>query len=343
MKTEYLFCPSEFSEPPVSVQHITLTVDIAETEVTVSSETSFRAAVPISEVKLNAKNLEIKSLTQNGRRVEYTYADDIITLQLNKPLAAGSEFRIAAKTICRPTDNILEGLYYDITPKGLPRTIISQCQQWGFQRIAPCIDDMRAKCTWTTTIIADSRFSNLISNGNVSRARTRYDNTRDTITYQNDEPMPPYLFFLGVGTWDTFTRDFCYPDGKHVRLELLTLPGSDAYDAGVALDIMADAILWTHIFTGPERFDDEDKRMKLYELCTRRFKGEDGLTEEIENLSGNMVFGYQYPYEVYREIAMQNSDFGGMENTGNTTIIASRIMPDAEIQSSFLAKEELSF
>ena len=28
---------------------------------------------------------------------------------------------------------------------------------------------------------------------------------------------------------------------------------------------------------------------------------------------------------------MQNSDFGGMENTGNTTIIASRIMPDAEI------------
>ena len=331
MKTEYLFCPSEFSEPPVSVQHITLTVDIAETEVTVSSETSFRTAVPISEVKLNAKNLEIKSLTQNGRRVEYTYADDIITLQLNKPLAAGAEFRIAAKTICRPTDNILEGLYYDITPKGLPRTIISQCQQWGFQRIAPCIDDMRAKCTWTTTIIADSRFSNLISNGNVSRARTRYDNTRDTITYQNDEPMPPYLFFLGVGTWDTFTRDFCYPDGKHVRLELLTLPGSDAYDAGVALDIMADAILWTHIFTGPERFDDEDKRMKLYELCTRRFKGEEGLTEEIENLSGNMVFGYQYPYEVYREIAMQNSDFGGMENTGNTTIIASRIMPDAEI------------
>ena len=331
MKTEYLFCPAEFPEPPVSVQHISLTVDITETDVTVYSETSFKAVIPVSEVKLNAKNLEIKSLTQNGRRVDYTYADDIITLQLNKPLLAGAEFRISAKTVCRPTDNILEGLYYDITPEGLPRTIISQCQQWGFQRIAPCIDDMRAKCTWTTTIIADSRFSNLISNGNVSRARTRYDNTRDTITYQNDEPMPPYLFFLGVGTWDTFTRDFCYPDGKHVRLELLTLPGSNEKDAGIALDIMADAILWTHIFTGPERFEDEDKRRKLYELCTRRFRGEDGLTGEIESLAEGMVCGYQYPYEVYREIAMQNSDFGGMENTGNTTIIASRIMPDAEI------------
>ena len=331
MKTEYLFCPAEFLTPPVTVQHISLILDIHEEEVTVSSETAFQTVEPVSTLRLNAKNLEILSLTQNGRRVEYTYADDIITLQLNKPLAAGVEFKIAAKTVCRPTDNILEGLYYDITPEDCPRTIISQCQQWGFQRIAPCIDDMRAKCTWTTTIIADSRYSNLISNGNVSRERTRYDTKRDTITYQNDEPMPPYLFFLGVGTWDTFTHDFCYPDGKNVCLELLTLPGADPQDAETAVDIMADAILWTHIFTGPERFEDEEKRLRLYELCTRRFRGEEGLTEEIERLAADMVCGYQYPYEVYREIAMQNSDFGGMENTGNTTIIASRIMPDAEI------------
>ena len=331
MKTEYLFCPAEFPNPPVIVQHISLTVDITETEVTVTSETRFQAAEPLASLRLNAKNLEIKSLTQNGKRVEYTYADDIITLQLNRPVSPGTEFRIAAKTVCRPTDNILEGLYYDITPKGQPRTIISQCQQWGFQRIAPCIDDMRAKCTWTTTIIADSRYSNLISNGNVSRERTRFDTTRDTITYQNDEPMPPYLFFLGVGTWDTFAKDFCYPDGKTVRLELLALPGSDKHDAETAVDIMADAILWTHIFTGPERFEDTETRQKLYELCTRRFRGETGLSEEITALSADLVCGYQYPYEVYREIAMQNSDFGGMENTGNTTIIASRIMPDAEI------------
>ena len=331
MKTEYLFYPAEFPNPPVTVQHISLIVDITETAVTVSSETTFHAAEPVSSLRLNAKNLEIKSLTQNGRRVEYTYADDIITLQLNRPLSKGAEFRIAAKTVCYPTDNILEGLYYDITPEGQPRTIISQCQQWGFQRIAPCIDDMRAKCTWTTTIIADSRYSNLISNGNVSRERTRFDSTRDTITYQNNEPMPPYLFFLGVGTWDTFSREFCYPNGKTVRLELLALPGADTADAETAVDIMADAILWTHIFTGPERFEDTERRQKLYELCTRRFRGEEGLTEEIESLAADMVCGYQYPYEVYREIAMQNSDFGGMENTGNTTIIASRIMPDAEI------------
>ena len=329
MKTEYLFYPAEFPVPPVLVQHISAVFDIEETEVTVSAETRFLAESPISELRLNAKNLDILSITQNGRRVEYTYADDIITLHLAKPVQG--EFRIATKTVCRPTENILEGLYYDITPEGKPRTIISQCQQWGFQRIVPCIDDMRAKCTWTTTIIADSRYSNLISNGNVSRNRTRFDSSRDTITYQNDEPMPPYLFFLGVGTWDTFAKEFRYPDGKAVRLELLALPGANREDAETAVEIMADAILWTHIFTGPERFEDTERRQKLYELCTRRFRGEEGLTEEIEALAADMVCGYQYPYEVYREIAMQNSDFGGMENTGNTTIIASRIMPDAEI------------
>jgi aminopeptidase N len=37
--------------------------------------------------------------------------------------------------------------------------------------------------------------------------------------------------------------------------------------------------------------------------------------------------GYRYTGTVYREIGMQNSDFGGMENVGNTTIATNRIVP----------------
>ncbi len=44
-------------------------------------------------------------------------------------------------------------------------------------------------------------------------------------------------------------------------------------------------------------------------------------------LSAGSRPGYAYTGSVYREIAMQNSDFGGMENVGNTTISANRIMP----------------
>lgn len=35
----------------------------------------------------------------------------------------------------------------------------------------------------------------------------------------------------------------------------------------------------------------------------------------------------QYTGQVYREIAMENSDYGGMENVGNTTIMSAMMVP----------------
>ncbi len=72
-------------------------------------------------------------------------------------------------THCFPSDHILEGIYKDATPPGAPQQYMSQCQQWGFQRIMPIFDDCRAKCTMTTTIEADAAYTHLISNGNISR------------------------------------------------------------------------------------------------------------------------------------------------------------------------------
>lgn len=344
MADTYRYHPAEFPEPLVQVKHITATFDITEERVGVSAETTFLVRTDkLSEIVLNARDLEIQSIRQNTRPVHYIYENDLITVTLQRPLSRGAEFKLVTYTICHPTSHILEGIYFDVTPPGLPRTMITQCQQWGFQRMAPCLDDMRAKCTWTTTIIADSRYTNLISNGNVIRERMRYDETRDTITYQNNEPMPPYLFFLGVGTWDTFSRDFIYPDGKTVRLGLLAPKDSDPSSAKNALGIMADCILWTYLYTGPERYESIDLRNEIYRLCKVRDalareaepaeleEAIDPVQRQISALMKRLVCGYQYPYEVYREIAMQNSDFGGMENTGNTTIIASRIMPDMEI------------
>ena len=337
MKDTYIYHPSEFPKPPVTVTNIALIFDMHETETKVSADTTFTAETDLNELRLNAKKLEILRVTHNKHPVPWTYENDILTILFARPVKEGTAFHIGTETICRPTENILEGLYYDVTPAGLPKTMITQCQQWGFQRMAPCIDDMRAKCTWRTTIIADARYTNLISNGDIALARTRYEAGRDVITYVNNEKMPPYLFFLGVGTWDTFARRFIYPDGKEVMLELMLAKGADALNAEKALDIMSDAILWTYVYTGPERYESLPLRDEIYQKCRRReaLIKEDAdiaaLSKEIAALAKDLVFGYQYPYEVYREIAMHNSDFGGMENTGNTTIIASRIMPDANI------------
>ena len=191
MEDTYLYHPAEFPKPPVQVNHISSTFDITEERVIVFAETTFTVLTDkLDELILNAKNLEIQTIHQNSRPLQYTYLNNLITIKLLRPLSKGAVFKIVTNSICRPTANILEGIYFDVTPAGLPKTMITQCQQWGFQRICPCVDDMRAKCTWITRIIADTRYTNLISNGNIASERTRFDETRDTITYRNDEPMP---------------------------------------------------------------------------------------------------------------------------------------------------------
>ena len=146
--------------------------------------------------------------------------------------------------------------------------------------------------------------------------------------------MATYLFFLGVGTYSTFTKEFEYPDGGTFMLELLVPPGSNEEAAERALSILHDAIMWVYIFTGPEQFDEEKLpiRKKLWELVHKQekikleAKSESTLEEsakvrnELTELVKTISHGYKYTGTVYREIGMQNSDFGGMENVGNTTI-----------------------
>ncbi|MDD4498022.1 MAG: M1 family metallopeptidase, partial [Methanosarcinaceae archaeon] len=227
------------------------------------------------------------------------------------------------------------------------------------QRIVPCIDDMCAKCTYRTTIIADERYTNLITNGDVVGERESLGNGRDKIVYENTvTPMAPYLFFLGVGTYETFRQEFEYPDGDTFMLELLVPPKSPEGPAGRALDILNDAVMWVYLFTGPEQYDEEKLavRQKLRGLIRDRDRlkrtgsgsGTGGgtgqgserenaderlqeLRREIAELAAGLSPGYKYTGTVYREIGMQNSDFGGMENVGNTTITTNRIMPFAQI------------
>ncbi len=222
-------------------------------------------------------------------------------------------------------------------PRAHPPSRSPSASNGGSSGWSPAIDDMTAKCTYRTTIIADARYTNLITNGDVAVPLKPAGGGRVTITYENMiTPMAPYLFFLGCGTYATFSRECEYADGRKCSLELLVLPASDPEMAEGALDMLHDAILWVHLFTGPDRYGRPEVSSRLYRLMTRlnRFKKADpGSTEipkiraELMTLIPHIVPGYAYTGTTYREIAMQNSDFGGMENVGNTTITANRIMP----------------
>jgi aminopeptidase N len=341
----YKYYPEDFGELTFEVLHMDLAFDVYDDRTNVKSMLRVKTRdEPIEKLELNCKNLEIRAVSCIQYEVFYKYREQDAILEINfmDMIPPHTEITIITDTVCRPTKNILEGLYYDETPTEAPPQQITQCQQWGFQRIVPCIDDMRAKCTYKTTIIADSRYTNLITNGNILVKRHTLRPVRDKIVYENSiTPMATYLFFLGVGTYSTFTKKFEYPDGGTFMLELLVPPDSNEEAAERALSILHDAIMWVYIFTGPEQFNEEKLpiRKKLWELVHKQekikleAKSESTLEEsakvrnELKEIVKTISHGYKYTGTVYREIGMQNSDFGGMENVGNTTISTNRIMP----------------
>jgi len=336
----FTYYKDDFGKIPVNVIHMDLIFDVFDDHTKVTSDFHAESRdLLLSELSLNAKNLEILNVSCPGHDCSYDYdtGKSMLVIRFGTPVPPVTRFAVHTETVCRPTRNLLEGLYYDETPPGAPPQQITQCQQWGFQRLVPCIDDMTAKCTYTTTIIADARYTNLITNGNVVSPREHAGEGRVKITYENTiTPMAPYLFFLGCGTWATFSQECEYPDGKQCSLELLAPPASDPETAGQALDILHDAVLWVNLFTGPGTYDQASVRERLYLLLRGmdRIKKMNPYSPQLQKIRldlstiiAEIVPGYEYTGMAYREIAMQNSDFGGMENVGNTTITANRIMP----------------
>ena len=104
---------------------------------------------PVNKISLNCRDLEILEVAAAGfDKYIYRQDDAFLDIYFKTDISRNEKVEIVTKTVCRPTQNLLEGLYYDETPQGAPPQQITQCQQWGFQRIVPCIDDKigRASC-----------------------------------------------------------------------------------------------------------------------------------------------------------------------------------------------------
>ncbi|GLE06297.1 hypothetical protein PINS_up015544 [Pythium insidiosum] len=400
---KYRFTRADFQPLATKPLHFDMVFDMTEAKVTVTLQTTLKhvAAEPLTELKLNSKELEIVSverinafepLGESKKFVEHVKSfanatplefvvdkeDHFLIVKFgDAPIKSGEEFVIRTVSIATPTENILEGLYFDYTPKDAPRTIITQCQQHGFQRIVPCIDTMDAKAYYTTTIVADKRYTNIITNGDLApgfhdenglpifhateEVLGKADASRHAVKYHNHTVnMAPYLFFLGVGTYETYRRRLEFPDGDTTLLEILAFPGFfEPVDAKRAVKMLHDSVLWTMVSLGPEACEHHDERKRIYELLEEReaLKAKEGQlclgpnekyektalsaddesrlaavrAELKELLKVWKKTGYKYTGAVYREIAMENSYYGGMENVGNTTIVSSCLCPSCRM------------
>ncbi len=295
----FLYSATQFAPLPVNLDHIDISLNFKNGVVEADATLRMTARRDIARICFDARDLEIVAV-QSGdvpvRPLDYNYDKERsqLCVELHIPAKAGDRVSVRTITNCVPSDNVLEGIYKDTTPPGAPQQYISQCQQWGFQRIMPIFDDCTAKCTMRTKIEADARYTHLISNGDVYRPTNpdgkpilkAGDSSRQVITYDNSIPMAPYLFLVCVGTYDVHADEVVYPSGRRVSLEYLVPPGRTA-DAVLPMRILKKAIMWQ------------------------------GSTQD-----------YEYAREVYRTICMEKSNFGGMENVGNTTIITSAALVD---------------
>ena len=299
----FKFEKSAWSEPPARLRRVELVLKIFDDRIEGSETLFFEAREALRSVRLDAQDLETgpvafasgwdaapgvpcAALLDKPGRALY--------VALPSPVGAGAKFALALSAVCRPTQNVLDGAYWDVAPAGAPPQLMSQCQQWGFQRIMPIVDDCTAKCTWRTTLEGSARYTHLVSNGDVDRTACPDgrpvplpgDPSRVRIVYRNDIPMPPYLFLVAAGTWDCLADEVALPSGRVVRLEYLVPPGK-----------------------------------------------KDGARVPMEILKRSAVFqarhtGCEYARECYRTICMEKSNFGGMENVGNTTIITEAALLD---------------
>ena len=307
-KNKYL--REDFGELPVRLEHLDIYLNFLNDKVEAVNCLRMTARLDFDRISLDACDLEIQSVewctgpdsAGDALQYEYITGQNRLMVLLPRKIIAGETFLVRTKTVCHPSDHVLEGIYKDVTPPGAPQQYMSQCQQWGFQRIMPIFDDCRAKCTMRTTLEADVAYTHLISNGDIDPAtnpdlvpvRKPGQPDRQIITFNNPIPMPPYLFIACAGTWDVLRDQVVYDNGRTVNLEYLVPPGQTD-GAQMPMAILKKSVLWVKA------------------------------TQD-----------YEYTGDTYRTICMGKSNFGGMENAGNTTIVTDAALIGEHTLDQFL-------
>jgi aminopeptidase N len=307
---KYKYLREDFGELPVQLEHLTIYLNFLDDRVEAANCLRMTAARDLDRIVLDACDLEIESVQwcsgpdSAGAPLRYDYltGQNRLIVFLPRKISGGETFFVRTRTVCHPSDFVLEGIYKDVTPPGAPQQYMSQCQQWGFQRIMPIFDDCRAKCTMRTTLEGDAAYTHLISNGDID-PETNPDLVpvrkpgrpgRQFITFNNAIPMPPYLFIACAGTWDVLRDKVIYDNGRAVNLEYLVPPGETG-GVQIPMQILKKSVLW--IKTNQD---------------------------------------YEYTGNAYRTICMGKSNFGGMENTGNTTIVTDAALVGEHTLDQFL-------
>jgi aminopeptidase N len=167
---------------------------------------------PQSEVVLDAKNFDIKSVTFEGKKepLKYTYNNEQITIQLGKTFTRNDDFTLAIEYVAKPNERKTiggseaitsdKGLFF-INPLGeesdKPMQIWTQGETENNSRWFPTFDKPNERMTNEIYMTVEDKYKTL-SNGVLASSKKNADGTR-TDYWKMEQSHAPYLVMMAVG------------------------------------------------------------------------------------------------------------------------------------------------
>ncbi|RXF02312.1 aminopeptidase N [Pseudoalteromonas sp. PS5] len=231
----------DYIAPSHQVDELSLTFELSPRNTIVTAVSKFRAAAGASQLVLDGVDLELQSCQVNGKEW-HTREQTEAKLILNELPA---EFELTIVTHISPqTNTSLEGLYLS------DGAYCTQCEAEGFRKITYFMDRPDVLTTYTVTIIAETKYPFLLSNGNKVEEGTLEDG-RHFAKWHDPYKKPSYLFALVAGSFDVLEDTYQTKSGREVKLALFVDKGN-LHKAPHAMTSLKKAMAWDELRFGLE-------------------------------------------------------------------------------------------
>lgn len=239
---------------------------------------------PTNELVLDAKGMEIKSVSMAGKNCTFDYKNDVLTIQLDKTYTRTETYTVVIDYIAKPDERKTggsaaitsdKGLYF-INPTGTEKGKMPQIWTQGETESSsvwfPTIDSPNSKTKQEIYITVEDKYTTL-SNGKLISSTKNANGTR-TDYWKQELPHAPYLFMMGVGEFKVVKDQYKRPDGTMMDVNYYVEPEWEKY----AKDIFGETPAMITFFS--------------------------------------KLLGVEYPWDKYHQIVVRDYVSGAMENTG---------------------------
>ena len=236
----------DYAPFPWLVRETRLDVSINEPDTTVCVSLKLEvnpAAQATDRLVLNGRGLFLVSVQLDG---EFLAADryrlDADTLQITGLI---DQHEVTITSTCTPYSNTaLEGLYLS------GDMLCTQCEPEGFRRICYYPDRPDVMSVFTVRIDAETKYKQLLSNGNKLEAGPAGPGRHYTL-WHDPHPKPSYLFALVAGDLTCVEDQFTTVSGREVTLQIWVEHGNE-HLTGHAMDSLKKSMRWDEEVYGLE-------------------------------------------------------------------------------------------